>query len=403
MASFLRIIFITLCLATSAWIGYNVYQYFFDITPPILIIHGIHSENYYAGEIHCVIEGRDDYKIKNLSIKLDETILLNKHSINSSSCDYHITLPTSSLDNGKHILTITAIDSARKANSTSESILFYVDNTPLQCSFLKSTDHFTVNQGDTLHLQFQSNKDISAASVKTLAYEIPCYKESPRSYVYECFIPISTDESPNEYLATIEIQDKVGNNKKLETAFEIKQVLFKTDTISVDQKTDFTSTGKTKEQFKIDIEEISNQSNPQKLWNGTFFAPCNIQRVSTGFGVRRISREYGRYSHEGIDLIATPKGPVWACQDGILVIKDEYEHTGKTVVIDHGCGIISIYGHLDNYILAPVGSSIKKGNIIGWIGKTGYATGYHLHFEMRINNTPVNPMQWIGESMQGNH
>ena len=106
MASFLRIIFITLCLATSAWIGYNVYQYFFDITPPILIIHGIHSENYYAGEIHCVIEGRDDYKIKNLSIKLDETILLNKHSINSSSCDYHITLPTASLENGKHILTI---------------------------------------------------------------------------------------------------------------------------------------------------------------------------------------------------------------------------------------------------------------------------------------------------------
>ncbi len=81
-------------------------------------------------------------------------------------------------------------------------------------------------------------------------------------------------------------------------------------------------------------------------------------------------------------------------------MKDRFVSTGNTVAIDHGCGIISLYGHLDSYGNIEVGMPIKRGNIIGTIGMTGYATGYHLHWELRINNVQVNPMEWIQDDIR---
>jgi len=66
------------------------------------------------------------------------------------------------------------------------------------------------------------------------------------------------------------------------------------------------------------------------------------------------------------------------------------------IILDHGCGILSTYGHLSDF--APgiqVGSFVKKGKPVGKIGKTGYATGYHLHWELRVANIPVNPLEWV--------
>ena len=89
-----------------------------------------------------------------------------------------------------------------------------------------------------------------------------------------------------------------------------------------------------------------------------------------------------------------PKSVVWAPQDGVVVMKARFAHSGNTVVIDHGYGILSMFFHLDSFAPIEVGETIKKGNPIGTLGKTGYATGYHLHWELRIGNVPVDPMEW---------
>jgi len=89
-----------------------------------------------------------------------------------------------------------------------------------------------------------------------------------------------------------------------------------------------------------------------------------------------------------------PKSVVWAAQNGIVVMKDRFGESGNTVVVDHGWGVLSMYFHLNDFANITVGQKIAKGNPIGTMGKTGYAKGYHLHWEMRINNTPVDPMQW---------
>ena len=85
---------------------------------------------------------------------------------------------------------------------------------------------------------------------------------------------------------------------------------------------------------------------------------------------------------------------MWASQDGVVVIKDRYVHAGNAIVLDHGCGVVTIYFHLDSFADINVGDTVKKGKPVGTLGMTGYATGYHLHWELRVNNIAVEPMQW---------
>ena len=64
------------------------------------------------------------------------------------------------------------------------------------------------------------------------------------------------------------------------------------------------------------------------------------------------------------------------------------------MVLDHGYGVLSMFFHLEDFADIQVGQKVRKGNPIGTLGKTGYATGYHLHWEMRVNNIAIDPMQW---------
>jgi len=89
---------------------------------------------------------------------------------------------------------------------------------------------------------------------------------------------------------------------------------------------------------------------------------------------------------------------VWATQSGKVIIKDRYLMSGNTVAIDHGCGIVSLYYHLEDFADIEVGDMLKKGNPVGTLGMTGYASGYHLHWELRVNGTPVDPLQWTQQN-----
>jgi murein DD-endopeptidase MepM/ murein hydrolase activator NlpD len=117
--------------------------------------------------------------------------------------------------------------------------------------------------------------------------------------------------------------------------------------------------------------------------------------MTCDFGTIRISQEKGKYTHKAVDITNQPKSVVWAAQSGIVKIKDRYAFTGNTVVIDHGWGIITLYFHMDSLANINIGDKINQGNPVGTIGETGYASGYHLHWELRVNNIPVDPMQWI--------
>ncbi len=125
---------------------------------------------------------------------------------------------------------------------------------------------------------------------------------------------------------------------------------------------------------------------------GRFLMPARGVFTS-GFGYRWHPIFHVRRMHTGIDIAAPRGAPVMAAADGVVLYTGWLGGYGKIVIIDHGGGMSTLYGHL-SAILVPTGARVRRGQIIGRIGTTGYSTGPHLHFEVRINGRPVNPRRY---------
>ncbi|MGB9613697.1 MAG: murein hydrolase activator EnvC family protein, partial [Candidatus Margulisiibacteriota bacterium] len=115
-------------------------------------------------------------------------------------------------------------------------------------------------------------------------------------------------------------------------------------------------------------------------------------RITSRFG--EIRRWGGGYRHTGIDIAAPYGSPIMAADAGEVIFAGWWDGYGKAIVIDHGKGRSTVYAHLSR-IYVKVGETILKGQTIGLEGSTGYSTGPHLHFEVRINGVPVNPMPYL--------
>ncbi len=97
--------------------------------------------------------------------------------------------------------------------------------------------------------------------------------------------------------------------------------------------------------------------------------------------------------HLGYDLAVTKRYPIEAANNGVVVYADELGIYGNTVMIDHGMGLLTLYGHMST-IDVKVGDKLQKNDIIGRTGETGLAAGDHLHYGVYINGVPVRPIEW---------
>jgi murein DD-endopeptidase MepM/ murein hydrolase activator NlpD len=117
-------------------------------------------------------------------------------------------------------------------------------------------------------------------------------------------------------------------------------------------------------------------------------------RFTSGFGYRRDPKNGRRRMHSGIDLAAPQGTPIYATADGVVTSAGSERGYGKTVRIRHDFGYETLYAHKSN-IRVEVGQRVSRGDHIGDMGATGRATGVHLHYEVRLNGRPVNPMVYL--------
>lgn len=161
----------------------------------------------------------------------------------------------------------------------------------------------------------------------------------------------------------------------------------------------------------VDIDEVAkrklilereNMNEAFTIWttenpfSKEYIAPVKGWITST-FGLRRYINGKKVPPHDGIDIAAKLYTPVKATASGQVVLADRYLLTGRTVVINHGQGVMSLYAHLER-INVHLKQKVKGGKVIGAVGKTGRTTGAHLHFSMIVNQDYINPLFFIAKS-----
>ncbi|MDD4377652.1 MAG: peptidoglycan DD-metalloendopeptidase family protein [Eubacteriales bacterium] len=145
---------------------------------------------------------------------------------------------------------------------------------------------------------------------------------------------------------------------------------------------------------KIKDQIYAMQDHDAVYEGGVFMWPTTSTYITSEFGFR-LHPVLGIWKgHTGIDIGVSSGSPVYASADGKVIVSGWYGGYGNAVVIDHGSGLSTLYGH-NSSVNVSVGQTVKKGTVIASSGSTGISTGPHLHYEIRVNGEYVNPMSYF--------
>lgn len=145
------------------------------------------------------------------------------------------------------------------------------------------------------------------------------------------------------------------------------------------------------------LAELGKKSEPKVLWEGAFVQLPRSKVFATYGDIRHYYYQGQKVSesrHMGFDFASVERAPIPASNSGVVIFAGDLGIYGKTVVIDHGMGLMSLYGHLSEITLKE-GHYVKKGEFIGRTGTSGLALGDHLHFGVLVHGYEVNPIEWL--------
>jgi murein DD-endopeptidase MepM/ murein hydrolase activator NlpD len=194
---------------------------------------------------------------------------------------------------------------------------------------------------------------------------------------YFTYLPISINTKPGKYTIlgqTLQIKAKSFETDRLTVTKQQAAMRQDTKRINADQQ-------------KINLARST--SNPTFAGTDAFMIPVK-GRLSTPYGYTRYVNGEFAGSHTAIDLAAPTGTQVHATNDGKIVLAETLYLTGNSIYMDHGMNLFSQYAHLSK-LLVKTGDIVKKGDVIGLVGTTGFSTGPHLHFTFWVGNNPVNP------------
>ncbi len=141
------------------------------------------------------------------------------------------------------------------------------------------------------------------------------------------------------------------------------------------------------------LKDIYAKNTPQRFWDGPFALPL-FGATTSPFGVYRTYNSSFSARHTGQDIRANTGTPVYASATGQVALAERLEIRGNTVILDHGWGVFTAYCHLSDISVRP-GQMVEVGQVVGLSGNTGRSTGPHLHWEMAVSGTWIDPMTWV--------
>ena len=208
-------------------------------------------------------------------------------------------------------------------------------------------------------------------------------------------VGLSLKTLPGNYIVSYQTDNDKGSSK--EASIKVAPKSYPEQRIKMKQKK-YVSPGK--EQLSRIKREKTHMGKLFKIWRE---ADVSVELswpvvgpLSSPFGLRRFFNDQPRNPHSGIDIAAPEGTDIVMPSDGIIIDTGNYYFNGKTVFVDHGQGMISMFNHMSK-IAAKTGDKLQRGDKIGEIGSTGRVTGPHLHWSLSLNEARVDPMLFLPE------
>lgn len=414
-AVFLGIIIIILALTCG------IYKLFFIQAP---LIEGIESFNLLPANKTITLKTKNLKSIDIFIAQNSKQAVLLKDTSKSPEKTYTLTIKPKALGltDGPANVTVNAASGIFK--KAVYEINTIIDTVPPGLEVLKAPEF--IDQGGA-GFAVLSAEDADSIFVRLDGYIFRAFKTAPGADLpvrqsgsksisnYLVFFAVPFDAKESSVLSAV-AEDSAGNQKSIALPTRLKTKKFITSGINIDDSfinkviypllnetdaSDSVSTFKkiNEDWRKINVSrliEISRKTEPKILWTGSFLQTKN-SKVMASYGDIRNFFYKGQFIsksvHLGYDLASTANAPVEAANSGIIRFAGDLGIYGNTVVIDHGLGLMSIYGHL-SMITAKVGQEVAKGDAIGKTGSTGLAGGDHLHFGILIHGYETSPLYW---------
>jgi murein DD-endopeptidase MepM/ murein hydrolase activator NlpD len=346
------------------------------------------------------------------------TLLLSRqYPAGSHQAREIIKLAQSGLKEGPFQLRISASDRAPfhfgAGNSTALAPSFDYQNKPPTVSVL-STAH-NISRGGAGFVVYTINREVERSGVVFGDRFFPGYRQS--GDLYACLFAFPYNQAPESYLPKVLAVDRAGNERLTGIYFHLLPKSFPSDKIVLSDSFLDKISSEFKDRFpqaqtplqvflkanselrghdqKI-LQDCGLKTSPVALWSGSFLRLPNSAPRGSFAQLRSYlyqGKQVDQQTHLGIDLAALAHTPVPAANDGKVVYADDLGIYGQCVIIDHGLGLQTLYGHLSR-IGVKAGDQLRKGEIIGNTGDTGLAGGDHLHFGTVISGEQVNPIEW---------
>lgn len=322
------------------------------------------------------------------------------------------------LHDGPAIFKVTATDYSLFKNQSILSRPVKIDTIPPQINLLKTVNY--INQGGTGFVAYQSPKKIVHTGVYVNDYFTPGHAvQTNNTTTYMTYFALPGDADASKTRIIILARDEAGNETSLAFPCVIKAKKFRADKMNISEsflqqkmpefqamvpslqgKTPIDVFAYVNSQMRNDnfqtIQNICKKSAPKPLWEGVFLRMSNAAPMAL-FGDRRDyvfdGKSVGTSLHGGVDLASNAQAAIEAANSGNVVFTGALGIYGNTVIIDHGLGLFSLYGHL-SVISTTVGKHVTKGEKIGNSGTSGLAGGDHLHFSIMAGGQFVNPQEW---------
>jgi len=248
-----------------------------------------------------------------------------------------------------------------------------------------------LHPGEVIQAKLSASIPLSQAHLRFSGDKYVCWRDG-RTGAFIAYIGLDLGLKPGSYSVEAAALTEEGNLCSAQREIHILPKEFPVKRLRVEEKY-VTPPPEVMERIRTEsalLGSVFSIYTEEWLGEGSFVLPTEGE-AAPNFGERRYFNDQPRSPHSGIDVSSPMGTPVRASNSGRVVLAAELYFAGNTVVVDHGLGVFSFYGHFSK-LRTVRGARVRKGDVIGEVGSTGRVTGPHLHWSVRIRGSRVDPL-----------